>query len=200
MLINRILQHMRAHHLQRSRVVRALLRREHFLSPPIIRSWIKRYRRQSPVNLHMQKDLSVWARRPTLPAYIQCAQVRGMRFVSQQRRPRTSSGLRAAGATASALWIRDVLWTSSLAVAALIMHSSLEPPPEGENPVIQQLFKVSLCWPWWTFRLALPVPVGLYIIQINLPAYYCCSHLKKIKRTVYIYSVLSMLHTPQNQV
>ena len=38
---------------------RALLRREHFLSPPIIRSWVKRYRRQSPVNLHMQKDLSV---------------------------------------------------------------------------------------------------------------------------------------------
>ena len=38
---------------------RELLRGEHFLSPPIIRSWIKRYRRQSPVNLHMQKDLSV---------------------------------------------------------------------------------------------------------------------------------------------
>lgn len=63
---------------------RASLHREHFLSATDHPDSDKDYRRQSPVNLHMQKDLSIWPRPTLLPSYIQSAQVRRMRFVNQQ--------------------------------------------------------------------------------------------------------------------
>lgn len=55
---------------------RASLHREHFLSATDHPDSDKDYRRQSPVNLHMQKDLSIWPRPTLLPSYMQSAQVR----------------------------------------------------------------------------------------------------------------------------